>query len=346
MIRFLRTLGERSVNEFVRDDCGLLSASIAFYVLFSLFPLLIFAVGVTGVFLDDEGTQQDIVDEVLNQIPFDEQAGRSSVEDAVKGVSGPGGGVIGLLGLLGVAWSGSNLFGALRKSLNRIFDDTEFKRPLAQQKLFDLLLVLALTLFFLVSVGATAFLRIVRNNSAELGSLGEFADANSLLWDAASYAVPLVLSFMAFTALFCLVPSRLRSPAEVWPGALVAALLFEVAKLTFSFYLENFTSYDVVFGSLGAAAAFLFWIYVSANLMLFGAEVAAQHRQVPATGYTQPALNGMSLPLHERVWGAVRSLFVAKPAGTRGPVTAKVEPQEGEERRRDEQPAIAKPRVH
>jgi len=340
MIRFLRTLAQRSAANFLGDDCPQLSASIAFYFLFSLFPLLIFAVGITGLFLQDDSAQQDIVDEVLNQVPFDEQNGRSSVEDAVSGVAGPGGGAIGLLGLLGMAWSGSNLFGALRKSLNLIFDDAQFKRPFVQQKLFDLALVLALTLFFLVSIGATAFLRIVRNNSTELGSLGEFADANRLLWDAASYGIPLLLSFVAFTVLYCIVPSRLRSPRQVWPGALVAAVLFEIAKLTFSFYLENFASYDVVFGSLGAAAAFLFWIYLSANLVLLGAEVAAQYPQVPEAGYAQPALQGLKLPLRQRTWGAVRSLFVSRPPGTRAPLTAELEPEPRDTRSRDERPAV------
>jgi len=340
MIRFLRTLAQRAAAKFLGDDCPQLSASIAFYVLFSLFPLLIFAVGVTGLFLQGDSVQQDIVDEVLNQVPFDEQDGRSSVEDAVTGVAGPGGGAIGLLGLLGMAWSGSNLFGALRRSLNLIFDDAQFKRPFVQQKLFDLALVLALTLFFLISIGATAFLRIVRSNGAELGSLGDFADANRLLWDAASYGIPLLLSFLAFTVLYCIVPSRLRSPRLVWPGALLAALLFEVAKLSFSFYLENFTSYDVVFGSLGAAAAFLFWVYLSANLVLLGAEVAAQYPQVPRTGYFQPALEGLKLPLHQRAWSALRSLFVSKPPGARGSLTAGVEPEPREMRPPDEQPVV------
>ncbi len=338
MVRFLRTLAQRSAQRFVRDECTQLSASISFYVIFSLFPLLIFAVGVTGLFLQDRSVQQDVVDEVLNQVPFDEQDGRSSVEDAVTGVAGPGGGAVGLLGLLGMAWAGSSFFAALRRSLNRVFDDTEFKRPLVQQKVFDLALVLALTLFFLVSIGATAFLRIVRNNSSELGAVGDAADAGGLLWDAASFAVPLVLSFVAFTVVYCTVPSRLRSPALVWPGALVAAVLFEVAKLTFSFYLENFTSYDVVFGSLGAAAAFLFWIYVSSNLTLLGAEVAAQYPRVPEAGYTQPALEGLKMPLRQRASSAVRGLFISRPPRSRGP--AEVEPEPREAHSRDEQPAV------
>jgi len=311
MFRFIKTLLQRSAGEFIRDDCGQLAASISYYALFSLFPLLIFVVALAGLLIQDRGVQADIVDEVLKNIPLSEGEGRDSVTDAVRGVADNSKGALGLLGLLGMAWSGSTLFGALRKALNTAFGDAEAKRPFVQQKAIDLALVLALALFFLVSIGATAFLRIVRNRSAELGALGDAADATGLLWDVASYAIPLVFSFIAFTALYCLVPSRLRSPLVVWPGALLAALVFEAAKLGFSFYLENFTSYDVVMGSLGAVAAFLFWLYVSANIMLFGAEVAAEYPAVPGAGYKQPVMQGLKPPLTQRAWDAFRSLFVS-----------------------------------
>jgi len=310
VFRFIKTLFQRSAGEFMRDDCGQLAAAISYYALFSLFPLLIFVVAMAGLLIQDRSVQDDIVDEVLKNIPLNEGEGRNSVTDAVRGVADNSKGALGLLGLVGMAWAGSSLFGALRKALNIAFDDAESRRPFVQQKGIDLALLLALAVFFLVSIGATAFLRIVRTNSADLGALGDAAESAGLFWDAASYAIPLVFSSIAFTALYCLVPSRLRSPLEVWPGALIAALMFEIAKLGFSFYLENFTSYDVVMGSLGAVAAFLFWIYVSANIMLFGAEVAAEYPRVPEAGYKQPVMEGLKPPLTQRAWDAVRGLFV------------------------------------
>ena len=136
------------------------------------------------------------------------------------------------------------------------------------------------------------------------------ADSAGPLWDLASYAIPLLFSVIAFTALYCLVPSRLRSPRDVWPGAVVAALVFEIAKLGFSIYIENFTHYDLVMGSLGAIAVFLLWLYVSANIMLFGAEVASEYRQVPETGFEQPPMQGLKPPLAHRAWETFRGLFV------------------------------------
>jgi membrane protein len=324
LFRFVRTLLQRAAGEYLRDDCAQLAAAISYYALFSLFPLLIFVVAVAGLLIQDQGVRDDIIDEVLKNIPLNEGEGRDTVAEAVRGVGDAGSGALGVIGLAGMAWSGSALFGALRKALNAVFDDAEFRRPFFQRKAIDLTLVFALGVFFLISIGTTAFLRIVRNNSAQLGSLGDAAEGAGFLWDAASYALPMVLSFIAFTVLYCIVPSRPRSPLVVWPGALVAALAFEAAKLGFSFYLENFSNYDVVFGSLGAVAAFLFWIYISSNIMLFGAELAAEYPRVPEAGYKQPELIGVKPPLRQRAWEAVRGLFVR----TRKPDARVEEPSE------------------
>jgi membrane protein len=312
LFRFVKTLLQQSVREFMKDDCGQLAAAISYYAIFALFPLLIFVVAIAGLVVQDQSVRDDIVDEVLKTVPLSEGEGQDSVRDAVEGVGAAGGGALGFLALIGLAWSGSSLFGALRKGLNAAFDDVETKRPWVPQKAIDLALVMSVALFFLASIAATALLRIARSRSEDLASLGEFVNDVGVLWDAASYAIPVLFSVMAFMALYCLVPSRMRSPLLVWPGALIGAMAFQAVTLGFSFYLENFTNYDILMGSLGAAAGLLFWIYVNAIIMLFGAEVAAEYPRVPETGYKQPVMEGLKPPLRERAWDAFRGLFVSK----------------------------------
>lgn len=310
MFRFVITLLQQSVGAYLRADCGPLAAAISYFALFSLFPLMIFIIAIAGLLIQDKGVQEDIVDEILNHFPLNEGEGRDAVTEAVSGIGQTGSGALGLVALAGMAWGGSALFGALRRALNVVFDDTKSKRPFVPQKLIDLGLVLALFVFFMASIAATAFLRIVRHHSSDLGTIGEAAESAGRLWDAASYAIPLVFSLVAFTALYCVVPSRLRAPTQVWPGALIAAAAFEAVKLGFGFYLENFANYDVVFGSLGAAVALLFWLFISAHIMLFGAAVAAEYPRVPAAGFKQPVMKGLKPPLRHRAWEAFRGLFV------------------------------------
>ena len=303
------TLGRRSLEEFFADNCTQMAAAISYYVLFSLFPLLIFLAGILGLFLQDSQLQRDIIDEVLDFVPLSEDKGRDQVTEAVEGVAGVGSGALGLFGLLGMAWSASSMFGVIRRSINAAFD-LDYRRPLVQGKLLDLAMVPALGLFFLASIAATGFLRVVRQRSEDIPNLGDVADSAGPLWDVASFLLPLVISFTAFGLLYWIVPATNVPARNVWPGAVVAAVLFEVAKILFSIYLEHFSSYDLVYGSLGAVAAFLVWIYLSANIMLLGAEVAAEYPRVRRGDYDQTP-PGPRRPLTESIRARVRSLFVS-----------------------------------
>ncbi len=290
MIRSLVALATHAVRSFGRDNGGLLAAAISYYALFSLFPFLIFWVGVMGLFLQDPGLQADVIDAVLENVPLSEAEGRDDVSRAVRSIAGPGSGAVGVAGLATMAWSASSMFAAVRRSLNIAFK-VENPRPILRQKALDLLMVAGFGLFFVASIAATALLRAAEAASDEIPVLGDWATALGPGWQFAAILVPLMLSFGAFFVVYWLVPAGKRRPADVWPGALAAALLFELAKTGFAVYLANFGRYDVVFGSLGAVAAFLFWVYLSANILLLGAEIAAAYPALRRGHFREPALD-------------------------------------------------------
>jgi membrane protein len=296
LVRHLRLLAAKTVSEFSADNCSQMSAAISYYVLFSLFPLLVFVVGVMGVLLQDSSLQQDLIDSILKLIPLSQDQGRNDVTEAVRGVAGVGSGALGLLGLLGMAWSGSNMFGVVRRSLNVAYD-LDVHRPFVRQKLLDLTMTLAFAPFFLSSLAATAFLRIARQASADVPVAGSLSQKLGFGWDLSSLMIPIVLSFIAFSFLYWFVPNARIRLRDVWPGALLAALLFEAVKVGFGVYLENFSNYDVVFGSLGAVVAFLFWVYLSASILLLGAEVASEYPRVMRGDYDQVTEDRPSRPL-------------------------------------------------
>lgn len=310
VMRTTALLFRRAIQEFLDDNCTQMAAAVSFYVLFSLFPLLIFVVAVLGLVLQDSDFQDKVIDAVLDFIPLSETEGRDQVSEAVRGISGVSSGALGVFGLLGMAWSGSNMFGAIRRAINTAYD-LEQHRPFVQQKLLDLAMVLGLGAFFLASVSATTFLRAVRQFSSDIPVLGDAADRAGLAWDAASYLIPFGLSLVAFTVLYWVVPATKVRLRDVWPGALTGALLFEIAKVGFAFYLENFSNYDIVYGSLGAVAAFLFWVYLSAMVLLFGAEVASEYPRVLSGRYREEAKLPPG-PLRERLASQLRSLFTSQ----------------------------------
>lgn len=308
--RFIRTLAVESVREFLDDDCMQLAAAISYYVLFALFPLLIFLTGIMGIVLQNSNLEDDIVKAVLDFVPLSEDQGRADIETAVRDVSGGASGIIGLIGLVGTAWAGSNMFAVIRRAINHAYD-LDAHRPFVQQKLIDLALVVGVGFFFLASIAATAFLRVVREFSADLGPLGELADNTGFLWDVGSLLIPLTLSFLAFLVLYWIVPNQTLLPHDVWPGALVAAVLFEAGKFGFSIYLETIGQSNAVFGALGGIAIFLFWVYVSSNIMLFGAEIASEYPRVRRGDYHKPEGHDEEKPpIRERARRFVKGLFV------------------------------------
>jgi membrane protein len=286
-LRQLRILAVRTVKEFGHDNCSQMAAAISYYVLFSLFPLLIFSVGILGIALQDSQLQEDLVDVVLEYIPLSEDEGENDVSEAVRDIAGAGSGAVGLLGLVGMAWSGSNLFGVVRRSVNLAYD-LDVHRPIVRQKLLDLAMVVAFAPLVIASLATTAAIRYARETSDEIPVLSDASQTLGFLWDVLPLLIPVAVSFVAFVFLYWVVPATRVKVRDVLIGAGVAAVLFEVAKVGFAIYVANFSNYNVVFGSLGAVVAFLFWVFLSANIMLLGAEVAAEYPRVLRGDYDPP----------------------------------------------------------
>ncbi|MPZ48467.1 MAG: YihY family inner membrane protein [Dehalococcoidia bacterium] len=308
---WLRLLVSRSIAEFADDNCTQMAAAISYYVLFSLFPLLIFLVGIAGVLLRDTELQEQLVEVVLEYIPFSEDEGRNEVRQVIRSAAGVGSGALGILGLIGMGWSGSNMFAIIRRSLNSAFD-LSARRPFVRQKLVDLGLMLSLGPFFLCSIIATALLRSVQSISED--AVGARLPVD-YAWAAASISLPVLLSFVAFLMLYRIAPATHLRLRDVWPGAIVAAVLFEGAKVGFSIYLENLANYSLVFGSLGAVVAFLFWVYLSANILLLGAEVASEYPRVMRGEYDTEGPAPPRPPLKTVLWRRFRSLFLEEDSG-------------------------------
>lgn len=231
------------------------------------------------------------------------------VTNALRGVSNAGvGAPLTLLGLLGMAWSASAMFGAIRKSLN-IAWDTEVHRPVVQQKLVDLGMVAGLGLLLGLSVAGTAALRTLQTLSDD--ALGPLSTGSGFFWSVVPLFLPAIFSFTVFMLAYRYVPNAPTSFRTVWPGALLATVLFELLKNGFAIYIANFSNYAGTYGALGGILLFMTWLYLTATILLVGAEVASEYPRVLRGDYAaaeaQPAVKR---PVEETVRRTVRGLFV------------------------------------
>jgi len=303
-MRTLLLLAKHTVQKYSDDNCSLLAAAISYYVLFSVVPLTILLASIFGFVMRNESTRQQVVDRIVQATPLEQQRGTNLVSDTIKGVSQVSVPLT-VVGLAGLAWSGSAMFAAIRRGLNIAFN-VEKGRPVAQQKLIDLGMLLGLALVLVISVAGTGFLHTLRARSLNL--LGPLSGGSSLFWEVVPFLAPAVFSFLLFLLLYRYVPRVGLGFHDVWPGALLAAVLFEALKNGFAIYIDNFGNYDLAYGTLGGILLFLLWTYLTASILLLGAELASEYPRVRDGSYVEAG--GPRQPLRQQALEFVKGLFV------------------------------------
>ena len=288
--------------KYGRDRCPQLAAAVSYHLLFSLVPLFMFVASVFGIVLRDDDVRGDVVDALLDRFPLTPEAG-VDLDRILSNVPTPAG-ALGIVALVALLWSASGMMASLRVALTAAFE-TGAERPYFQSKLVDAALVLAAAVFLLVSFGLSVVIHAVQRWSEGLSDRLGSVDLHE--WGVLGTLAPPVLAFLAFAALYRLVPPSRPKIRDVWIGALVAAAGFAVINVGFSYYLATVATWSLLYGSLGSILAFLFVVYLEVAVFLFGAELASVW---PRTALPPEEEREPPLPLSRRARGLVRGLFV------------------------------------
>ena len=252
----------RTVQELGADDASHMAAGVAYYAILSLFPLMLGLLAVFGLFLPSETIQEELFDFFERNLPGATDVLKQNIEDVIRLR-----GAVGVVSLVLLFWSASAMFGAISRAINRAWD-IHRDRPFHIRKLRDITMALGTGILFALSVGATSALSILP--STDLPVLGAAANVGTRLF-------AFLPSLAIFLLLYKFIPNTKTYWRFVWPGALLAAILFEVAKSSFVLYLDRFANYEQVYGSVGSVIALLVWIYFSAFILILGAEFSAEY---------------------------------------------------------------------
>lgn len=301
------TVLKRAVVSFMQDKCTTFAAAIAYNAIFSIFPLFVFILSVAGFFIHDAHQRQSIVDGLFKVMG--QSVDKSALAKQINAFAG-GRGALGLLGLVATAWSASGIFGSIRDGLNQVWSATK-TRPMLQGKALDLAMVVGVGLLLALSLATTAILTAVQGFGSQIfgSTLGP---GLHVLFALLYFIIPPAIAFLAFGITYWLVPHAEIRFKDVWLGALAAAVAFTLAQFALTIYFANFAHYDKVYGTLGAVVAFLFFVYITGNIILFGGEVAKEHIDllagvVPSEESAQP---GPSQSFAQQVSGFVKGLFI------------------------------------
>ncbi|MEE8469747.1 MAG: YihY/virulence factor BrkB family protein [Dehalococcoidia bacterium] len=263
---------KEAFHEFLADNCPHLAAAISYYFLLSLFPLALAAISIFGFILRSEEVEARVTEAIADLLPVS----ADFVARTIHGVAG-GWGAAGIIATVGLIWAGMAVFNVIRKSLNTAWGIRE-PRPFLHERMLEFVMMIGLGLLLIMSLGLTTTFKIVQEaNSPVFGGL--FVDGG-LLWRFLLIATSTVLIFLTFLFLYKVVPNTRVRWRHAFLGALVAAILFELVKNIFIWFVGNFATYNLVYGSVGTIVALMSWTYISALIVLFCAKLTSIYPKV------------------------------------------------------------------
>lgn len=278
-------VGERTYKGFMAHQGNANAAAIAYYTLFSVFPLTLLLISLGSFVLNSQQAQEAALTAVGTYLPFATELVQRNIERVLELR-----GTASVIGVVGFIWAASGVFGSLSRAINLAWD-LERPRPAWAERALAAGLVLLVALLFSLSLFSTAAFEVVERLARLLPSDTPISGLS--LIDLASTGLPYIFTVLLFSFLYTVLPSTRVAWTEVLPGALLASVVWEVAKNGFTIYLGSFATYNLVYGSLGAVIALLLWSYISGLIILLGAEFTVQYArrrrgEAPPVRYEEP----------------------------------------------------------
>ncbi|MBD3157113.1 YihY family inner membrane protein [Candidatus Peregrinibacteria bacterium] len=258
---------KQTYKEWRVDRATLLSASLTFYTLFALAPILIIIIAVAGFFLGEQAIQGEISSYIQGMVGSDVA---TSVEFIIENAKVADSSLIFTIISIGIFLFGVNrLFTNLKIALNDVWDvkHQPFKkiRTIIHSKLISVL--------FVVGIGLLLVLALI--TSIAMATLGvylvKFLPVDFIMLKAVNMGIAFLLITFVIGMIYKFIPEVKIAWNDVWIGALFTAVLFMFGNWLIGMYLRNLTP-ESVYGAAGSIIILLLWLYFSAQIFLFGAE--------------------------------------------------------------------------
>jgi len=251
---------------FMNDDLLSIGAQATFFLLFSLFPFLIFLIALITYM--PMVNLQDSIQVLTALIPANAYL---ILRDIVNQTLANRSVTLLSFGVLSALWSSASGVTSLIRGINRAYDQEETRRSWKITAV-SLYFTLELAIAIIFSLILIVFGKVL---GTQLFHFLGFSDASLQVWNYVGYIIALITTILVFISLYYNTPNRRSKFREVIPGAVVASLGWVIISIAFSYYIDNFGNYSKVYGSLGGIIALLMWLYVSSIIILMGAEINA-----------------------------------------------------------------------
>jgi membrane protein len=295
-----------SFKGFSDDKVTKLSASLAYYTVFSLGPLLIVIIHLCSVFFGMDAVQGKVVTQLQS---FVGASAAAQIQTIIKNASVSGSGIAYTIGIITLIIGATTVFAEMQDSMNSIWGVKAKPKlgimSLVFSRLLSFGMIASLGFLLLVSLAVSA---VVESIGARLKSA--FPQVGFVF----IYIINLVLTFGIISALFAVIfkvlPDVKIGWKQVLPGAIATTILFMIGKFAISFYIAK-TNVGSTYGAAGSMVILILWIYYSSIILYFGAEFTQSYacekgvQIVPskhAQWYNAPAISGSKAKEKIKAW--------------------------------------------
>ena len=281
-------------NEFLDKNGPYMSAAIAFYAFFTLFPLSLALITIFSFFLGIKDFEESLITGLETQIPVLAEQGDEFLSNFFQSLRA-GRGVTSAVAVLGLIFASKAVFSSIRKSVNTIWGITK-TRPFLTEQAMDFALLVGASILLIVSFSITTIFGFFQEVSTIVAP--NTPVSGTALWAQIARLSPPLLSFIVFLIIYWWLPNTKLRFKEVFPTALLGAAAFEISKSVFILYIRNAAGLaNGIYGGVSAIIVLLVFVYVSAIIMLVGAQVTSRWAFYLATREQQKQNEELSLNL-------------------------------------------------
>jgi membrane protein len=261
---------KETLSQWNIDKAPQLAAALSYYTIFSLAPLLIIVIAIVGLVYSQQDARAQIMRQVTNVVG---SQGGEFIQSLLDNASQPASSTIAtILGLLALFGGAAGVMGQLKNSLNTIWNVEPPKPPAGvngilwtiKRQIFSFTLVLGVGFLLLVSLVISTIITAVGDYFS--GRVPDFA------YHLINFALSFGVITLLFAAIYRVLPDARIAWRDVWIGATLTSLLFTIGKFLLGLYLGR-SSAASSYGAAGSLVIVMLWVYYSAQILFFGAEL-------------------------------------------------------------------------
>jgi membrane protein len=251
--------------EFAADSCPQMAAGIAYFIFFSIFPILLIGISIAGFRLDSPEALVNISQSLQQFLPPEQADFLIRNIEAITAARAE----TGIVGLVGLIWAGRGMFLAMEASLNEAWGNPP-TRSFMGRNLVAILLIFLIGLALIASVMLSSIIGFL--TTLEIPVLDFSLSELEFIGVLNRWIVSTFLIFLVFSVIYKILPHNKVTFRNIIPGAIFSTIVFKLAEFGYIWYISNMANLASVYGSIGSLIGILLWLYIGSIILLFGAE--------------------------------------------------------------------------